>query len=248
MRSSSISASSSSTRPLPTWGRFAGVLLQLGERDRAVAMMRSGCERRPFDFATWRRLSDLARAERNYDEAIAQLRHILEICPEDNATIFAIADLHGMKGERDRQLAMLRAGLELNPAAKVQQRQLEFLAAEETPFFTAHEVEGAEILERDSGPPADAAEKNLPYHKIWAQTVVRSYRDGTRSEYEHRIVRILNDAGAQQWSRFGVPYSYGEQRARLLEAKIVRADGSVMRPRIRRHERELPVARHGRCR
>ncbi len=69
---------------------------------------------------------------------------------------------------------------------------------------------------------------------------MRAYRNGTTSEYKHTIQRVLNEEGARRLGTHIVYHFYGEQRARLLNARVIKKDGRVQRPRMRGYYVEFP--------
>lgn len=220
--------------------QIADALLRAGRADEAKEVLARAEQQWPFDRAARLALARLQRAERDLDAAVATFGRWLTICPEDDEAIVELAWAHGLAGRTEQQKELLRTALDLNKNLAKERRYLDFLEAEERPFYEPWRIDGAEVVRNDKGPPEDAAAKNDPVHELLRQTVVRAYRNGTTSEYEHRVVRILNEEGAQQMARQFVPHYHGEQRARLLTARIFKADGSVVRPRLREYYVELP--------
>ncbi len=223
----------------------ADALLRTGQRDEAVQLLVDAEASIPFGRATRLRLARLQRAERKLDDAVSTLCRWLVICPEDDEAIVELARVHGMAGRIDQQRELLRTALDLNKNLNKERRYLDFLEAQERTFYDAWRVDGAEVVKNQKEPPPDAAEKNDPLFVLLDQHVVRAYRNGTTSEYEHRVVRILNDEGAQQMARHFVQHYYGEQRARLLTARIFKKDGEVVRPKLRDYYVDLPSLQPG---
>ncbi len=218
----------------------ADELLRAGQRDAAVALLTLYQATQPFAREPRLRLARLLRAEGALDAAVATLDAWLAICPEDDSAIVELATVHGIAGRVEAQRELLRRALELNKNLRNERRLLDFLESEAKPFFEAHRIDGDAVITADAGPPADAAEKNDALHYLLDQTMVRAYRNGTTSEYQHVVVRILNEEGAKQMARHFVRHYYGEQRARLLQARIVKRDGAVVRPKLNEYYVDLP--------
>ncbi|MEZ5965569.1 MAG: DUF3857 domain-containing protein [Planctomycetota bacterium] len=224
---------------------LADALLRAGRRDEAAALLVEGTEALPFARSVFMDLARLQRAERRIDDAVATLGRWLEVCPEDDEAVVEMARLHGLGGRQDQQRELLRLALDLNKNLRNERRYLDFLEAEDRPFYDAWRVDGEQVLSRDQGPPADAESKSDPVHVLLEQTVVHAYRNGTTSRYSHRVVRVLNDEGAQQMARHFVPHYFGEQRARLLTARVFKKGGEVVRPKLREYFVALPSLEAG---
>ncbi len=216
------------------------LLLRTGARDEAVALLRRSIALMPFAKGPRLRLARLLAAEGNAEAAFSTFLDWLRICPEDDQVLVEVSALHGRQGDRERQREALRAALELNPNDKTGRRYLEFLEADEKPFYHDYAIDGDAVLATDPGPPADAGDANDPYYYPLLQTVVHAYRNGTTSTYRHRIVRILTEEGGRRMAFHRVAHYRGEQRARLLDVRVLGADGSERRPRLRGTGVRLP--------
>ena len=218
----------------------ADEMLRAGQRDAAIALLTRCQDTCPFAREPRLRLARLLRGEGKLDAAIATLTAWLAICPEDDQALLELATAHGIAGRIEPQRELLRRALELNKNLRNERRLLDFLETEAKPFYEAHRIDGDAVITTDAGPPADAAAKNDALHYLLDQTMVHAYRNGTTSEYQHLVVRILNEEGAKQMARHFVRHYYGEQRARLLGARIVKKDGTVVRPKLNEYYVDLP--------
>ncbi|MCC6670111.1 MAG: DUF3857 domain-containing protein [Planctomycetes bacterium] len=214
--------------------------LWLLRREPAMALLRQGIAALPFARELPLRLATLLAAERAHAEAALVLQAWLAIAPEDDGALLQLADLRGHMGERDARLETLRLALDLNPNLKDTRRQLEYLESETRPFYHGLQVAFADVVKDDPGPPADAAAANDPFHYLFDQRVVRAYRNGTTSTYRHFVVRILNEAGQRRFARWTMPHFREEQRARILDVRVLKADGTTQRPRLAGAAVELP--------
>lgn len=219
---------------------LANVLFRHGGFDAALDALRTAVRTNPFDDAPRRRIARALEAYGDLTAAAAELRDWLDICPEDDATLVELARLAGLRGEEERRLELLRAAVTLNPNLEAQARLVAFLETDETPFHTAYELEPDAVLAEWGTPPSDAAEANDAHYWVLQQDVVRAYDNGTRSVYQHRIVRILSERSTRQFATFFVPHSRQDQRARVLSARVVKADGRELRPRLRGAYVQLP--------
>ncbi|MCB9889248.1 MAG: DUF3857 domain-containing protein [Planctomycetes bacterium] len=210
---------------------LASVLLRAGKRDAAVQLLLGKIRVLPYARGLRVQLARLLAAEGNHAEALKHLREWLTICPEDDGALLMTARFHGELGQVDAQREALRTAVTLNPNRKKERRLLEFLEAEEKPFYHGYEIDSAPVIAADPGPPKDAATAQDPLYYLLDHTVLHAYRNGTTSRYRHFIARILNEAGARQMSRYAVRH-WDEQRARLLRVQVHKKDGEVLRPRL----------------
>ncbi|MDA0935019.1 MAG: DUF3857 domain-containing protein [Planctomycetota bacterium] len=219
---------------------LANVLFRHGGFDAALEALRTAVRTNPFDDAPRRRIARALEANGDLAAAAAELRDWLDICPEDDATLVELARLAGLRGEEERRLELLRAAVALNPNLEAQARLIAFLESDETPFYAAYELDADAVLAERGTPPADAEEANDAHYWVLQQDVVRAYDNGTRSVYQHRIVRVLSDRSTRQFATYFVPHDRQEQRARVLSARVLKPDGRELRPRLRGAYVQLP--------
>ncbi|MFO1051259.1 MAG: DUF3857 domain-containing protein [Planctomycetota bacterium] len=205
---------------------------RLGDDPAALATLRRATDLFPFDRALRREVALLLEEQDDFDGAALALRECIGICPDDDAAFVELARLAGRRGDVDQQRELLRAALELNPNRKQEARLLEFLEADQVPFHRTYELDADQVIAAAGTPPADAAEAGDSHFWILRQTVVRAYHNGTRSTYEHQIVRLLGERAVQQFTQWYVPHDNEEQRARILSLRIVKADGRELRPSL----------------
>jgi tetratricopeptide (TPR) repeat protein len=220
--------------------KLAELELRAGRDDLALAALAEAAATWPFARGPRVVLARHQEAAGDTEAAARTWGDWLTVCPEDDGALVELARVRALRGELEPQRELLRQALELNPNLKDQRRQLEFLESDSKPFHAPFEVDADAVIAADPGPPADAAAHNDPLHYLLHQRVVVAYRGGTSSEYHHTIQRVLNEEGARRRSSFRVRYWSGEQRARLLSARVVRKDGQVLRPRLQGAYVELP--------
>jgi tetratricopeptide (TPR) repeat protein len=224
---------------------LARSLFHAGDRQAGVAQLQLATELDPTAREPRALLAALLASEGDLAAALQTWTAWLTLCPDDDDALVQVSHLHGRLGDRDKQIETLRAALELNPNRRDEQRWLEFLAAEQTPFYQPYQLDGEVLLKADPGPPADAGDAHDPVYHLLEQRVVRAYRNGTTSDYRHTIVRVLNEAGAQSLQRYRLPYWYGEQRARLLACTIHKADDTALHPNLGGAVVALPALQPG---
>lgn len=212
---------------------FADLLFGMGKDDEGLALLKAARARWPMMRLPRAKLARLHAAHGRLDDALQEWLQWLEICPDDDQALLSVAGLHARKGDQERQVEVLRAAILLNPNLTDEQRYLDYLSSAQTPFYQDFEVDGAEVLAADEGPPADAAENQDPVYHVLNQRVVKAFANGTTSEYLHTITKVLREEGGRRFANWRVPYYRGSQRARVLSCTVTHEDGSVNRPRLR---------------
>jgi hypothetical protein len=143
--------------------------LRAGQRDAAQSLLHELEQVAPFERAPRLRLAKLQRASSQLDDAVATLGRWLTICPEDDEALVELARVHGIAGRVDQQKELLRTALDLNKNLRNERRYLDFLEAEEKPFYDAYRLDADQVIGADRGPPADAAKANDPLHYLLRQ-------------------------------------------------------------------------------
>ena len=211
----------------------ANLKLSMGKEEQGVRLLREAMMRWPMARAPRAKLAHLLAANDQLDAALEQWTDWLSICPDDDSALVAVASLHDRLGDRERQMEVLRAALELNPNRADEQRYLDYLSRSQTPFHQPFELDGAEVLAADAGPPKDADASQDPVYHVLQQRVVKAFANGTTSEYLHQITTVLREEGGRRFANWRMPYYRGSQRARVLSCTVRHADGSVDQPRLR---------------
>lgn len=217
---------------------LAELALRTGFVDEAMQTLDLVLRREPLMRRAFAMRADLAESRGRFDEAISHWAAWLALCPDDDDALAATSRLHGLAGRTDDQIEALRAALECNPNRRDDQRHLEYLAAEATPFYEAHAIDAASL--RQAKTPEPALDNRDPLCHLLRQRVVQAHKNGTVSEYQHLVVRVLTEAGARSMSSYRVPHYGGEQRARLLACSVHKQDGTTEEPKLRGAAVSLP--------
>ena len=225
--------------------RLAELLLRRGATDEALAALRAAALLWPFATNLQARIARVHEALGDLDAAAAARRMALVVCPEDAEQLVELARIAARRGDRDVQRELLRGALELEPNRKTEARLLEFLEADQAPFHRAYEIDAEQALADRGTPPADAGAAHDSHFWVLRQVVVRAYRNGTASRYEHQIVRVLGERAVRQFARWQVNHDPGEQRARILSLRVKKADGRELRPKLGGAFAQLPPLEAG---
>lgn len=212
--------------------RLARIHNALGNTEAAKSRLEEARSSFVQSRSTHAELASFHVANEELDEAVRAWSTWLEICPEDASAHLALARIYERQGNSALETAALRSALELNPNLKNERRRLDWLEAGTRAFYDDFTIDADALREQDSGPDADAEEAGDTHYYALRHRVVRAYRNGTTSRYEHILVKILGEEGANVFDVYRPPYGGGNPSVRILEAKVIRKDGSVRRGRL----------------
>lgn len=210
------------------------LLMRKGEVEEATVVAKRAARDFPQSRATHSLRAGLARSVGDLAGAMRLWNEWLEVCPEDERAWLALANLAARLGKKQLQIEHLERAIALNPNLKDERRHLEYLKAGAETFYSGFEIDAQAALAADGGPDPDAKEKGDSHYYVFRQELVRAYRDGTTSRYEHFLVRVLNEEGVNEFDVYRPPFYFGDQTARILEAKVIRPDGREERARLGR--------------
>jgi tetratricopeptide (TPR) repeat protein len=226
--------------------RIASLLRRQGKYDEAKSQLETALALYPWDYDIFNALSQLHVARKDYRAAERSWSEYLELCPEEDHVWLELADLAARRGDRAAQISCLERALELRPGLSERARQLEYLQANEKPFYAGFELDGDEIIRKDEGASNRAKVDEESHEYLLQHTVIRAYADGTASRYEHLIARILNERGAELLGSYAAPFYGGSQTARILQARVIDPKGGERRARVgRSYYVNLPPIRPG---
>ncbi len=210
----------------------ARLLVRAGKEDQALALLRKGALAWPFSKEIRLLQADLLHSQGKIQAAESALQAILDFCPGEDSVLVRMGRLEGLRGNKAGMIAWFKRALAYNPNLSKVKRHLDFLQAEEKPFYADLEVKTRKILQSPPPPPPDAKAKNDPYDYLLRHKVIKVNNDGTSHIYEHLVARIFNEAGAEHFDTFSRSYFGGEQSGRILTADVIHPDGTVDRARI----------------
>lgn len=214
--------------------QMSRTLLKAGKRELALATAQQAVQDFPQSRTAYSNLARLYEATGDLTAASQAWNAWLEICPEDELAWLSLSKIAALEGRTEAQVGHLERALELKPTLKEERRKLEFLRSGAKTFYADYRIDAAGVIASDRGPDADAKEKNDAYYVLLDQLVVRAYRNGTTSTYQHQIVRILSEEGINRFDTYRAPYSSYDQTARILTAKVIKKDGKENSARLGR--------------
>ncbi|MCB9919553.1 MAG: DUF3858 domain-containing protein [Planctomycetes bacterium] len=182
--------------------------------------------------ATHEALAKFHAGRGELDEAARAWARWLELSPEDDRAYVSIAALHERAGNPDLEGEALRTALRLEPTLKKQQRRLDWIESGTQTFYEGLTIDADAIRAADPGPDADAAAAGDTHYYAFRHTIVKAYRNGTTSRYDHFLAKVLREDGANVFDTYRAPMGGGSPSARILEARVIHEDGSFERARL----------------
>ncbi len=164
-----------------------------------------------------------------YEEAITECDLALRIAPEASALHETRARLLDRLGRREEALAGWKRALEADPNDARLRRFLEHLSAEQESYEARYRVTFEEALADGKAAPKDPA-AHARY--LLDELVVRLHPDGTKGQYTHWIVEILDEKSIREFDVMGLPANPGEETLKVLTARVVHPDGRVDEARV----------------
>jgi hypothetical protein len=135
-----------------------------------------------------------------------------------------------LSGDREKASQAWKKALELNPANETLRRYVEFVQEAEVAFEEPFKITLKGAMQ---GAPKDLADPEAAYVYLLDQEIARVNKDGTASRYAHIIAKITNQKGVESFDTYPVWYSAGEEKVRVLGARVVRKDGKLEEAVIR---------------
>ncbi len=212
--------------------RAARLLVRAGKAGQALALLDKGARAWPFSKKIRILQADILHSLGKIQQEESTLQAILDFCPGEDSVLVRMGRLEGLRGNKAGMIAWFKRALSYNPNLSKVKRHLDFLQAEEKPFYADLEVKTRDILKAPPPPPPDAKAKNDPFDYLLRHKVIKVNNDGTSHIYEHLVARIFNEAGAERFDTFSRSYFGGEQSGRILTADVIHPDGTVDRARI----------------
>ena len=202
---------------------LASRLLDRGDLDGAVGLLREGLRVAPGELALQLRLADLLAANDRMDQAEEAYARALDLCPED-------ADAWERRGRarlsagraREAQADLARA-LALRPQNPALKELVRSLTPDEERFWKPYQLDARALAAR-----APAAKPDEDAILLGELHVTRVLPTGLSSSYTHRVVKILTRRGADAFRRQSLAWTPDRQELRVERAAVLKPDGRTV--------------------
>jgi len=159
------------------------------------------------------------------DEAMVFIDRALHICPEDDLALRRKGELLLRRGSSEEAMTWLQRSFEVKPQNRPLREYIEFLKPRERPFEGDYKVDASQVI-RDA--PAKAAEEGdsaVYLYDLWVREV---HPNGLSNSYHQEIVRILSEAGVEDFRARQVVCRRGIDEIQVKAARVFKKDGRVI--------------------
>jgi tetratricopeptide (TPR) repeat protein/transglutaminase-like putative cysteine protease len=210
-------------------GQLVRVHRQMGEFDKAVALLDRRLDLDPFDVRAHLLAGEIYESRGQNDRALERYRAALEIAPENNGALLAAANCCVAAEKPDEAIRYLQLSLAARPNQPETMKRLRSLQPKVVEFWRgwdvalAPHIEAAKALKKEGDEGATYAFKH---------DVIRVNENGTANYYTQQVIKIHDQRGAQSYRRMsalgGHFDTFSGGRAEFRTAKRIRPDGTVV--------------------
>lgn len=160
-----------------------------------------------------------------YDEATALIVRALEICPEEDAALQLRGELLLQQGKAGEALEWFEKSYAVKPQNHPLRERIEVLKPKEKPFEEDYRVDASALVKNaapEIGSPGDSA---AYLHDLWIREV---HPNGLTNSYHQEIVRILSEAGVENFRLRRAIYPPTTNQIQVKAARVFKKDGRVV--------------------
>ncbi|MCK5578998.1 MAG: DUF3857 domain-containing protein [Planctomycetes bacterium] len=185
----------------------------------------------PYNLRPYLKRAEIFEGLQNYPDALTECLKALTVAPENARLIAQKGDYFNWLGNQKAAREAWQEALRINPNNVWLKRYLEFIETDKVAFENPFKETLESILARigDKKPSEESA-----VYYLLDQQVSKVNKEGTRSSYVHRVIKILNEKGVQDFNSIRVSYDPSRQSLKILTARVVHPDGSIEEARLGR--------------
>lgn len=179
----------------------------------------------PMDTAVLLDHAGLLAAHGRYDEAMALIDRALRICPEDDLASRRKGELLIRQGKREEGLTWLQRSFAVKPQNAALRQYIEFLKPKEKPFEDDYKADAAKIIGETPSKVGEAGDSAVYLFELWIREV---HPNGLSNSYHQEIVRILSEAGVEDFRLRRAVYRPDTHEVQVKAARVFKRDGRVI--------------------
>ncbi|HZI14803.1 MAG TPA: DUF3857 domain-containing protein, partial [Myxococcus sp.] len=201
---------------------LAGLLADSGQVDAAAREYAQLLVLNPFDNGSRVRLAELKAANGVVEEAVALFSEARALSPDEPEVYEREGRALLAAGRREPALAAFERSLALRPQNPGLKEALRALKGEASSAGMQYLVDLKDV-EKDG-------EAYVHEDAIYLvdSTYVRVQKNGLSSRLKQQTIKVLNTRGVDTFRMMPITYSPDRQEVRILKARVVKADGSVV--------------------
>lgn len=205
------------------YGTCASVMLKLGDKQEARALVQRGLQMRPDITGFWGLAADIEVALGDPAAATAALERLTTLLPDDPNSWYRLGAHLAEHGDKKRAIEAFTRALEIAPQNAELQSYLAHLKPSEPGFEEAY-VLAAQPLDPEQ---EQARYSTEDYYYLVDQQVTRVFPNGLSSRFVQQVVKVRTDPGVSEMRDIQISYTPGEERVDVGKVRITRQDGSI---------------------
>jgi len=190
----------------------------MGKYQEAISIIQDRLNREPYNVSLYLDLSNLYIGSKKLQDALSILEKASEVSPYHPEVYYSLGDLYYELEERERALIYWEKALEIEPGNITLKDYISFLKKETYTLTDVSQLITTTPTQKDY-PDASSI---IIFDN--AERVVHS--DGTSSLTYHRVIKILNERGRENYGEVFIPYSLLSERVKILKARTIKPDGT----------------------
>ncbi len=206
--------------------RLTDLLVDLGETEAALALTRRSLAGAPFEVDRMLETAERLEYAGRVPEARGLVDAALAVCPESTDGLAARARLCEKTGDLPGAQVALAEIVRLQPGDTKSQRHRQLLMepGAQDRFEEPYRKDAVAL----ASTPMPTGEENEPLEVLDRTTVYRVQPDGTQHNYEHLVLRALNQGGVKQLDSWSIPSS-PDTNVQVYNVRLIHPDGSFER-------------------
>ena len=201
---------------------LALLLADLGQVEAAAREYSQLLALDPFDNATRLKLAELRAANGQLDAATAHFAEARALSPDEPEIYEREGRALLAAGRREEALSAFERSLALRPQNPTLKEAVRTLKGESASAGSQHLVDFKPLLKEAEG----YTNEDAVY--LTDTTYVRVQKNGVSGQLHQFAVKVLNARGVEAFRSYPVSYSPDRQEVRVLRARILKEDGSVV--------------------
>ncbi|MCP4094021.1 MAG: DUF3857 domain-containing protein [Planctomycetes bacterium] len=207
------------------WQRSQRPAFHPGLELEELGMLRKA---RPWGARFLREYAKRFQSQNDLDTAFMLVEEALALKPEAAATLALKARLHLQAGQLEDAVTSLEKELEIDFSNDDERRLLDHLQSLDGATFDApYREDLTNILARHAEDSAEQGSGDYSHEYLLYRSVVRVNPDSTANRYFRKVIRVLNQNGVRQLDEVSFPFSWGDEKLRVLTVNVLHPDGSI---------------------
>lgn len=208
------------------WTRVIQRLTDVGKEKEALGLYSEMEKRFPLSCSIYFKHASYLLKLNRVSEAASVIGPVLEWAPDWPSGHELYGDALEAMGKEQKALSEYRTALLLKPQDEDLKRKVAFIGPEKKGFEEAYRIAESDV------PSAEGDQKGEQAIVLLSNEVVKVQPNGLASRYVQRVVKVLQRGAVRPLSYFSIPFDPDRQEVRVLQAYILKPDGSKVHANI----------------